>query len=94
MYYFCIAKFDGDFQISVVNKKFWEKEGYQDDRYSKNMDKIMSKAGCMEIMESVYEDSNDRSVEQLRKDLLEAGLSEDEKFTKFITSCNDGELGI
>jgi hypothetical protein len=80
---FHVGEFDGMVIASICLRRYWEKHGHLDDRSLANQ--YAFALGFDEICESEFE--FDGTVEEARKILLEAGMTEDPKFGAFMEGC-------
>lgn len=84
-FYFAAQPYDEYTMIAIVPKEFFHSFGYMWDQ-SMLLDGILPGDFC-ESMESVWE--SERSVEEVRADLLAKGFEENEKFTELVSNDYD-----
>jgi len=76
--------------VITCKKSYWEKHKILDDNFDEELDGRMDELGFGEVQESVYECcTGGKTVEEIRKILVEGGLEEDESFRKYASGFFD-----
>lgn len=84
-FYFAAQVYDEYTMVAIVPKEFFHTFGYMWDQHMP-LDHILPD-DMGEMMESVWD--SERSVEEVRADLLARGFEENEKFTKLVAVAYD-----
>lgn len=79
-FYFAAQKGEDEFcMVAIVPKLYFNKEGYMWDQ-SMQIEHLLPD-DLSESMESIWENDGDRTVEEIRQDMLRRGFEENDQFT-------------
>jgi hypothetical protein len=87
-FYFVAQKdYEGFVMVAITPKLYFHKNGYMWDQ-SMQIEHLLPN-DLSESMESVWESDSDRTVEEIRQDMLSRGFEENEQFTELVAQEYD-----